>query len=157
MTETSSCSCTDHSPHGDLSRSIYEYISPWLRMLASIHRVDPSTVARGWVLPQFERRAELDSAGCSLNCTTRALFCLPSSGVLIHSAQAFKVPKPRKLYCRTSGAGDVARAHRRRRVIENFDGPFRATMNETQYATSGLEVRQPFFQLCSPVDGTKMN
>lgn len=104
MTETSSCSCTDHSPHGDLSRSIYEYISPWLRMLASIHRVDTSTIARGWVLPQFERRAELDSAGCSLNCTTRALFCLPSSGVLIHSAQAFKVPKPRKLYCRTSGA-----------------------------------------------------
>lgn len=38
--------------------------------------------------------AELGSARCSLNCTTRALFCLPSSGILIHgSAQAFKVSK----------------------------------------------------------------
>lgn len=46
MTETSSCSCTGHSPQGNLSRYIYIYIRvylPWLRMLpASIHRVEPA-------------------------------------------------------------------------------------------------------------------
>lgn len=51
----------------------------------------------------FERGAELDYG--RLNCTTRALFCLPSSGVLIHRARAFKVSKPRKLYCRTWALG----------------------------------------------------
>lgn len=38
-----------------------------------------------------------------LNYTTRPLFCLPLSAVLIRSARPFKVSKPRKLYCRTWG------------------------------------------------------
>lgn len=108
MTETSSCSCTGHSPQGNLSRyiHIYEYIfrGYGCSQPASIElsrEIHPLEEGDG-----FERGAELDYG--RLNCTTRALFCLPSSGVLIHGARAFKVSKPRKLYCRTWGLG----AHR---------------------------------------------
>lgn len=101
MTETSSCSCTGHSPQGNLSRyiHIYEYIfrGYGCSQPASIElsrEIHPLEEGDG-----FERGAELDYG--RLNCTTRALFCLPSSGVLIHGARAFKVSKPRKLYCRT--------------------------------------------------------
>ena len=44
---------------GNLSRFIYGYISPWLRMLTSIHRVELGSilrVTRGWVHPLPSRR-----------------------------------------------------------------------------------------------------
>lgn len=74
--------------------------------------------------------AELGSARCSLNCTTRALFCLPSSGILIHgSAQAFKVPKTAEIvlsHFRGARPSAEYRRHRCATTRRKFEGPFGA-------------------------------